>query len=109
MDHHVPQAITDALRHRGIDCLTALDDNTAALPDPELLARATRLGRVLFSMDVDLLKIAAEHLQAARPFAGLIYAHPLQLTIGQIIRDLELVDVVLETGEMANRVERLPL
>jgi hypothetical protein len=47
MDHHVHQAITDGLRSRGADVLTAYEDGAHELHDPELLDRATEFGRVL--------------------------------------------------------------
>lgn len=59
MDHHVPRAITSALRLRGVDVLIAAEDDAATLPDPELLDRAAALGRALFSQDEDLLVEAA--------------------------------------------------
>jgi hypothetical protein len=37
MDVHVPQAITDQLRRRGVDVLTAIEDDSAELLDDELL------------------------------------------------------------------------
>ena len=49
MDVHVPAAITRGLLLRGVDVLTAQIDGTTELPDPDLLDRATELGRVLFS------------------------------------------------------------
>jgi hypothetical protein len=49
MDVHVPFAVTVALRLRGVDVLTAQDDGAGRYSDPELLDRATRVGRVLFS------------------------------------------------------------
>ena len=51
MDVHVQRAISEGLRLRGIDVLTAQEDGGQRLPDPELLNRATVLGRVLFSQD----------------------------------------------------------
>ena len=57
-DVHVPFAITVELKRRGVDVLTAQADVTTQLDDSELLARATRLDRVLFSQDDDLLKVA---------------------------------------------------
>lgn len=33
MDVHIPQSITDQLRRRGADVLTAFDDETQELPD----------------------------------------------------------------------------
>ena len=53
MDVHVPRAITQALRVRGIDVLTAQQDNATRLSDGELLDRASSLGRVLFTRDAD--------------------------------------------------------
>jgi predicted nuclease of predicted toxin-antitoxin system len=55
MDHHVPAAITEGVRRRGVDARTAEEDGTKRLPDPELLDRATELGRVLLTQDQDLL------------------------------------------------------
>ena len=55
MDVHIPKAITNGLRLRGVDIITAQEDNTTTLPDDELLSRATELGRPIFSQDDDLL------------------------------------------------------
>jgi len=49
MDVHVRAEVTDGLRARGVDVLTAQEDGTAELDDPELLDHATALGRVLES------------------------------------------------------------
>ena len=51
MDVHVRRAITDALRLRGVDVMTAQADDAARLPDPALLDRAMERQRVLFSQD----------------------------------------------------------
>ncbi len=44
MDVHVPQSITDQLRRRGVDVLTAIEDNSAELTDEALWERAGSLG-----------------------------------------------------------------
>ena len=54
MDEHVPSAITKGLRQRGVDVLTIQEDDRSGYSDPAMLARATELGRVLFSQDEDL-------------------------------------------------------
>jgi hypothetical protein len=64
---------------------------------------------VLFSQDRDLLRIANEQLGSGRDFNGLVYAHQLSITIGQAIRDLELLAQVFDLKEMRNRIEFLPL
>ncbi len=109
MDVHVRWAITDGLRRRGVDVLTAQEDGSARLEDSELLDRATALGRVLFSQDKDLLREAKRRQQDEIPFAGVIYAHQLRITIGQTIDDLQLIATVAEPGDLENRVEYLPL
>ncbi len=58
MDHHVPRAITDGLRAHGVEVITALEDGTSELDDPELLDRAGELGCVLFTRDYNLLQEA---------------------------------------------------
>jgi predicted nuclease of predicted toxin-antitoxin system len=55
MDHHVHAAITDGLRRRGVEVITAQEDGAARFDDERLLERATQLGCILFSQDKDLL------------------------------------------------------
>ena len=109
MDVHVPAAITRALRMRGVDVLTSQEDGTARLSDELLLDRATSLGRVLFSRDDDLLAEATARQRANRSFAGLIYAHQLNVSIGGCVSDLELIANASEPSEWIDRVEYLPL
>jgi predicted nuclease of predicted toxin-antitoxin system len=109
VDVHVRWAITDGLRRRGVDVLTAQEDGCATLEDPDLLDRATALSRVLFSQDADLLREAKQRQRNDITFAGVIYAHQLRITIGQAISDLELIATVAEPSDMENRVEYLPL
>ena len=108
MDVHVHQAITAGLRLRGVDVLTAQENGARQLSDSELLDRATALGCVLFSQDEDLLREATRRQQSGENFAGVIYAHQLKVTIGQCIRDLELLAKVNEPEDFANWVEYLP-
>ena len=68
MDHHVPMAVTEGLRLRGVDVLTAYEDGTAQVEDPILLQRATELGRALFTQDTDLLAFACEWQRSGREF-----------------------------------------
>jgi hypothetical protein len=49
MDVHVPRAITEGLRLRAVDVLTAQEDGARQLGDAGLLDRSTLLGRVLFT------------------------------------------------------------
>ena len=109
MDHHVPSAITEGLRRRGVDVLTVWEDTRSEAGDELLLARATALARALFSRDLDLLGITAVWLAEGKTFSGLIYAHQLQVSIGKAVEDLEIITKVADPMDMENRVLRLPL
>ena len=109
MDVHVPLAITDGLRRRNIYVLTSQEDETTELDDEPLLARASELGRLLFTQDEDFLRIAALWAQSGRPFVGVLYAHQQGASLGRIIEDIELIATCAEPGELANRATYLPL
>jgi hypothetical protein len=109
MDVHVRRAVTDGLRLRGVDVLTAQEDGAGELTDPQLLSRATALGRILFSQDDDLLREAQQRQQSGDLFAGVIYAHQLNISIGQCIDDLELIAQLTVPEEWMNRLAYLPL
>jgi predicted nuclease of predicted toxin-antitoxin system len=109
MDVHVPVAVTEGLRRRGIDVVTSQDDGTRGMADDELLQRATDLQRVLFSQDQDFLQITAEWQQEGRLFAGLVFAPQQGISIGRCVDDLELVAQCYSDEEIANQVIYLPL
>jgi hypothetical protein len=79
------------------------------LNDSDLLDRATKLGRVLFSQDEDLLVEATRRQRLGMHFGGVIYAHQLGLTIGRAVSELEILAEVGTPDDFANRVEFLPL
>ena len=109
MDVNVRRAVTNGLRLREVDVMTAQEDGTALRADDRLLDRAGELGRVLFSQDDDLLAEAEVRQREGRRFGGVIYAHQLAITIGQCVKDLELIAKVAEPEDLVGRVEFLPL
>jgi hypothetical protein len=109
MDHHVPKAITLALRVRGIDVLTAHEDGADQLDDRNLLRRAHELRRVLFTQDDDLLEEAAKCHRVSESFSGVIYAHQLRVTIGACVQDLEIIAKSAGEQELQDQVIYLPL
>jgi len=60
MDHYMPRAITMGMRLRHVDVVTAYEDQAHEIADPDLLDRATNLGRALFTQDDDLLSEATK-------------------------------------------------
>ena len=109
MDVNVRAEITRQLRARGVDVMTSEEDGTREFSDSDLLDRATFLGRVLFTRDVDFLAEGVRRQQRGATFAGVVYAHQLRVSIGECVADLELIAKISEQDEWNNRVEYLPL
>lgn len=109
MDHNVRIEVAAQLRRRGVSVTTAEEDGRKLLADPYLLDRAGALGCVLVSHDRDLLIEAARRQRQAIQFSGVIYAHPLHITVGQLVENLEIIAIVGDPAEIENRVEYLPL
>ena len=102
VDEHVPSAVTTGLRLRGVDVLTAQEAGLLKASDETHLVLATSQGRVVFTQDVDFLRLHA----AGISHAGIAYAHQ-QVPIGHIVRGLMLIYQVLEPKDMQNHVEFL--
>jgi predicted nuclease of predicted toxin-antitoxin system len=109
MDHHIPRAITVGLRMRGIDVVTAYEDNAHEFEDSDLLSRATELKRVLFSQDDDLLVEAQRRQHHGMSFYGVLFAQQGSVSIGQCVKDLELLSILGEEKDVENQVIYLPL
>jgi len=109
MDVHVRRAVTEGLRLRGVDVLTAQDDGAAGFSDSQLLDRSSVLGRILFTQDDDLLAEAQMRQSREEPFVGLAYAHQLNISVGQCIADLELISKASDHADWMSQVIYLPL
>lgn len=109
MDEHVPRAITEGVKRCGVDVLTVQADGATGSEDSDVLDRAMLLGRVVVTNDEDFHVQASRRQRAREPFAGVIYVDLNWITIGQSIKDLELIGIAGEPSDLANRVEYLPL
>ena len=109
MDVHIPVAITEQLRRRGVDVVTAIEEGTNELPDDELLAAATAAARILFTHDIRFRVLAERWQREGKRFAGLAYGHAEGASIGQYVSDLELIAKASEPAEWMNAVVYLPL
>ncbi len=107
-NHNVNRAVTQGLRLRGVDLLTAFEDRAHRLSDSELLDRATSLGRVLFSTDRDLVIEARRRQRVGVRFTGVIYASQ-KLPIGRCVEGLELVANAGEPEDFVDSLLFLPL
>jgi len=109
MDVHVPMAITEQLRRRGVEVVTANELSHNRLPDSELLTLTSRMGRVLFTHDIRFRVLAEQWQREEKSFGGLLYGHAEGASIGQYVQDLELVAKASEPEEWRGVVGRLPL
>jgi predicted nuclease of predicted toxin-antitoxin system len=101
LDEHVPHAVAEGLRQRGIEVTTTTDAGLLGAADADQIAYGLTQGLVIFTQDDDFLVLAAAGVE----HAGLAYCHQSARSIGQIIRALELLWDVYEPGEMKNRIE----
>ena len=109
MDHCVDEAISDAMRARGVDVLLAREDGRAEAPDPALLSRATELERVMFTQDKDFLREAARRQREGVYFYGVIYARQNESMVGRYIEDLHIIAELEYLSNLIGRVLHLPV
>jgi hypothetical protein len=109
MDAHVHGGITSGLRERGIDVLTAQEDQLDRAPDSELFDRATALGRVMITYDKDFLAEAHRRQSSGIEFTDVVFSQERDVRTGRWINELELIAMCLEPDEIRGRVEYLPL
>ena len=101
-DEHVPGAVVQGLRQRGVDVLTFVEAGRAGDSDQNQLAFARTEGRVIYTNDEDFLRLAP----LVPDHAGIVYTHQ-QTPIGAVISGLLLIHGVFEPHEMVGRVEYL--
>lgn len=99
LDEHVPAALADLLRQRGVDVLHVVDTTLRGVPDDVLLAEAARLARVLVSYNVrDFSQLTVTWARQEREHAGVLLV-PGQPAVGELARRLlEALDRYASTG-----------
>jgi hypothetical protein len=88
---------------------TAQEDGAETFADEDLLRRATELKRVLFTRDIRFKALAEQWQRDGHAFGGLVYAHQLRASIGQLVVDLEIVAKATDWTDWEGAVEELPL
>ncbi len=84
----------------GVDVVMATEEGTNELDDEILLELGREQGRVLFTHDIRFKALAENWQRTGKPFAGLIYGHAEGASLGQYVRDLELIAKACEPSEM---------
>lgn len=106
-DECVDARISDGLRRRGEDVVTAGEEGLLGASDDTQLARATSLGRVLLTADQDFLLLAHRRIIEGASFPGVLFLLP-EASVGEAVRAICVASAVLDPDDMANRIEWLP-
>jgi predicted nuclease of predicted toxin-antitoxin system len=84
LDEHVPRALADGLRRRGIDASPTVEAGLRSATDEEHLAYARAEGRVVVTCDRDFLVLASR----GQFHAGIVYYPYGRYPVGEVIRRL---------------------
>ena len=102
------RALVRALRARGVDIRTALEEGMIEREDMEHLDYATSHRRVLFTLNVsDFCRLHAQYLTLGKGHAGIILAQQQHYSVGEQMRLLLKLFATRSAEEMKNRVEFL--
>ena len=99
-DEHISRAVIKGLRQRGVDVLSVQDTKLYGASDRDHLARATSEKRIIVTHDADFLRLNRTN----HDHFGIAYAHRFT-SVGDMIRGLMLIHLVMTRDEMQGRVE----
>ncbi|MCA9915943.1 MAG: DUF5615 family PIN-like protein [Anaerolineae bacterium] len=99
-DESVELAVSQQLAVGGIDAVSAHSLEQLGDSDPNHLARAHEMGRVLCTYDQDFLRLAAEGAE----HSGILFAQHQQATIGGWVRAVKSLHTQTQAEELIGRV-----
>ena len=102
-DEHIPHAIVEGLRRRGINVVTVQEIGLCSTRDEVIMARARQDGRTIYTRDADFLRLDKD----GHKHRGILYHHALAYSIAQAIQKVALACEVVSPPEMENRVKFL--
>jgi predicted nuclease of predicted toxin-antitoxin system len=102
------RALLRALRARGVDSSTALEEGMIERDDVEHLDYATAQGRALYTLNVaDFYRLHLSYLALGKGHAGIILARQQRYSVGEQMRRLLKLVATKSAEEMRNHVEFL--
>jgi hypothetical protein len=103
LDENCSHAIASGRRRRGIDVTTTPGAGLLGASDEDQLAYCLTEGRVIFSDDDDLLRLAASGVE----HAGVAYCQQRKRGIGDVVRGLVLIWERLDPPHIVGQVKYL--
>ncbi|MCW1969436.1 MAG: DUF5615 family PIN-like protein [Anaerolineae bacterium] len=101
LDENVAHAVAKGLLQHGVDVTTTSEMHMLGHVDEDQLAHATAEGRVLFTQDRDLLRIAQHFID----HAGIIYCDKNARTVGEIVKRLLAIAKNMPADDMVGMVK----
>ena len=106
-DESVPVAVAAGLQRRHVEAISACDSENLGLTDEEQLDFATSHEMVIFTHDVDFLRLACSQVESGKDHWGIIYVHQDRATIGECIHRLKEIADLFEPDDLRNHIEFL--
>lgn len=103
LDENCSRGIAEGLRRRGVDVTTTPEVGLLGARDEEQLAWCLAEGRVIFSYDEDMLRLAASGVT----HAGIAFCQQRRRSIGDVVRGLVLLWERCEPDELIDKVKYL--
>ena len=106
VDEDVPVSFAEALRNRGVDCITTQDAGNKGLSDAEQLAFSAGKGRTIVTHNKkDFILLQNEYARSGRRHSGIVVAD--QLPVSLTLRRFMKLWFSRTAGDMENRLEFL--
>lgn len=102
-DAPVHRAIKVGLQLRGVDVLTAQEDDRSSADDEIILSRSVELDRPPVTTDHDFLILAKNCIENSQYFTGVFFLSP-QVSIGYAVEELEIYAKIGEAEDFFNQV-----
>lgn len=106
-DESVGLAIPKGLRRRGVEVWSSHEVGNQGLTDEEQFIYAIEHQAAIFTHDDDFLSLASSYIAEDKTHYGVIYAHPLRVTIGDCIRGIKIIVDIMTPEEMMNQIKFL--
>ena len=100
LDEHIPSALANAIKRRGIDVTTSTEAGLLGLEDERHFEFALQTGRVIVTQDADFLRLHAE----GRPHAGIAFCKRGSRSTGQMLQRLLLIHRTMKSDEMKQKI-----
>lgn len=103
LDEHIPAAVAEGLRRRGMDATTTVQAGLLGANDETQLRYALSHDRVLVTSDADFLRLH----ERETPHAGIVYGPKGKHSIGELLHGLIMIAECLSPEDMRGYVEFL--